>query len=489
MSMVEERDLKMRCMKEYRHYFLDEVEKICPVDHNITRKKRFVFAAIASLFIFAVASAGIGTSMFATHKTDQLEISDVEMKRTMNDLAYRVNVLTNNQEILEKHVEQIASTINKLIDSQNKVKTEVEAMQFVLSFLAAKLDRGQEVLRLTKKLWDKRRMDDGLFNYLNFTMPCADLCPIELGEFNSCQLSDKKDRILMKFLVPEVDTNLTLVSADDFTLLVRQQEQTCRLSYTGPTNALLSIREDCIYDTGLGARYRGQIFLTAQQKCKTKAIFTDVSDHFSLSSCRNRTNDDAADFVQVKAFNGKYYIYCPDQQFVLGNNRKANCPNHVFTLPISSTFTINNVTYFGKSLDIVFHEVEDPQFIDKVEWHLTPHLKWDTLNETFKNVPYMAPPVWTTVSESSSTTIWYILGLAALVIAGIALRCACKRWRPTCGRPQATVPKPGVLYNIVKQPGTPETQTTGLSGSSSSDEDNISFRITLPTGSTTSSTT
>lgn len=89
-------------------------------------------------------------------------------------------------------------------------------------------------------------------------------------------------------------------------------------------------------------------------------------------------------FAQVKVYDNKYYIYCPGMNYYL-EKRKVVCPNKVFVLPIEASFTLNNVEYVGSVLSIVYHQAEDPLFVEKTNWHLSPHVNWDNLTQNMVN--------------------------------------------------------------------------------------------------------
>jgi hypothetical protein len=65
--------------------------------------------------------------------------------------------------------------------------------------------------------------------------------------------------------------------------------------------------------------------------------------------------------------------------------RTTECPEKVFTLPLSLNFSINGVKYSGEVLKIIFQQKEDSMLIEHVKWHLTPEINWNDLTKEIEN--------------------------------------------------------------------------------------------------------
>jgi len=55
----------------------------------------------------------------------------------------------------------------------------------------------------------------------------------------------------MHFITPVVNETLKLVEADAFTLIHQNSNETCLIKYTGPSNAILSRDQDCVYSVNV----------------------------------------------------------------------------------------------------------------------------------------------------------------------------------------------------------------------------------------------
>jgi hypothetical protein len=177
-----------------------------------------------------------------------------------------------------------------------------------------------------------------------------------------------------------LSTSLSILTVDPFKLLLKKQNTSCIYEYTGPRQAIFSADEDCVYSTRIEYAPVGILPLSPSLSCKPS--FNEDGDYFEPKQCMKDNENIEKELVQVKVYNNMYHIYCAGNMYTLGR-RNVTCPKRIFKLPLSATFTINNIVYRGSVLNIVYHQTEDPMFIDKVEWHLNPHVDYDTLEEKF----------------------------------------------------------------------------------------------------------
>ena len=103
------------------------------------------------------------------------------------------------------------------------------------------------------------------------------------------------------------------------------------------------------------------------------------------------------------------------------------CPQKVFTLPLTATFTLNDVEYKGSVLNIVYQQKEDPLFIEKLNYHLNPQIKWHNLTAEFDDEwrqnelkikqDLKALPVFQ-FSDKTHWTVWEIILISVGAIIG-----------------------------------------------------------------------
>jgi len=196
------------------------------------------------------------------------------------------------------------------------------------------------------------------FDYFNFTLPCQEECPLDYGIFHSCSMTAKEDEILLDFTLPKVDKSLVRVEADSFVLMKKNKTSTCKVKYMGPLFAILSVEEDCVYET-LNEKPKNNLEHAILSKCKNSSALNSLDDYFRVESCKKPVEGDEKEFVQVKLFDNEYYIYCSGLSYHIGK-RDIKCPAKVFTLPLSLTFILNDVEYKGDILTVIYRQREDP---------------------------------------------------------------------------------------------------------------------------------
>ncbi len=376
--------IKNRCEDQYEDLFLNELEKMCPKKSVASlRVKRELFTAIGILIIFAIASARVGMASYAIHEKNEIKLTQLKIERTLDDLEKKATVESKDMYILQEEMKKMGKVVNKLISDVNLFKEKIFEVQYLVSYITSRLLIGRGVILETKRKWRQKAMDDTLFDFLNFTLPCGTDCPIEFGEPKGCQLNDDGQSMYLEFAAPIVNTNLTIVEADPFVLMQKESNQTCKIEYHGPQNAMISPSEDCIYAVNMERESKGRIFFPHSQKCQVHETVGSEKEWFGIQTCFPSKVGDEKSFIQLKAYQNKLYIYCPGSSYTLGGTREVKCPNRVFTLPLTSTFTLNNVTYYGKMMNLVYSEHEDPLLLEKLDWHLTPTVNWDSLNTTF----------------------------------------------------------------------------------------------------------
>jgi len=173
-----------------------------------------------------------------------------------------------------------------------------------------------------------------------------------------------------------------MVEADPFFLTVKHSEQTCRVDYVGSHKAVISTVEDCGHSVDASVTLGGKTLLSPASNCLKQSL-SDRENAFKVSHCTPSKEGDEMDFVQVKVSNNMYYAYCPGMEFTYGSSRHVICPNKVFKLPLTATFTLSDITYQRQVMNLVYEENTDPLMIEKVNWHLTPVVKWDEIDRVF----------------------------------------------------------------------------------------------------------
>ena len=369
--------MKKQCNKTYEDLFLGKLEKICPQQKSIFGKeKRFIVAA-GFIVVAILASAGVGLGGFAISKTYELDTKQEELKIALDELERKMFTENKRTEVLESEVRKVTSILDQLITDFHMYKEKVVETHYLISYLTSRLMEGKKALQETGKAWNKGELTTDFLEFLNFTLPCKDDCPVEHGIFHGCLMKGDREQIILDISVPTVDRKLVKVEADPFDVMVKDGNLTCRLKYTGPTIATLSLDEDCIYETHMEVP-KSKLALATSQRCSNSSFLKREETYYKAEKCKASKTGDEKEYIQVKIFNNQYHIYCPNSEYVIGK-RTVECPQKVFTLPLSLTFTLNEVEYKGNVLQIVYREKEDPYLVEHVNWHLNPRIDWSNL--------------------------------------------------------------------------------------------------------------
>jgi hypothetical protein len=376
-----------QCNTAYEDMFLKQLEKICPKNTILTgRQKRFI--QVAGLFLIGViASAGIGIGGYAVSQTNKLESRTDELQKALDELERKVYANGEEVQFLKKEMLKLSMSLDQVVRDLHVFQARAIEVHYLISYLIGKLLEGRKALQTTERSWKRSELESGFFDYLNITLPCGDHCPIELGTFHSCTMNDKREQIAIDITVPILNNNYTNMIADPFVLMEKKRNMTCRLEYYGPKKGTVSVKEDCIYDV-TQELIRDKFTLANPQQCMNYSAFQQGESYYRKDSCKLSKDGDERSFVQVKIFDNEYYVYCPNNQYEIGN-RALKCPKRVFTLPIGVSFTINGRFYNGAVMRIVFQQKQDPLLVAYTNWHLTPEMNWDNLTgqleQDFKN--------------------------------------------------------------------------------------------------------
>ena len=129
---------------------------------------------------------------------------------------------------------------------------------------------------------------------------------------------------------------------------------------------------DCVLATNLPTPSASRLVFSTFNMCRKSETIHQDEQLFEVSECKPTSSLDHLDYVQVKPYDRKYHVYCLDSLFALGNREQTKCPDEVFTVPMTSTFTINDMKYVGAVIDLVLEESLDPIFMEATKIHLTP---------------------------------------------------------------------------------------------------------------------
>jgi hypothetical protein len=170
--------------------------------------------------------------------------------------------------------------------------------------------------------------------------------------------------------------DLSLVVADSFDLMMRKGDQTCTVQYTGPKNAILSTKEDCVYGVDV-PQSQSDLIVAPARGCDPQPR-DEETKHFTMTRCTLTRPKDQERFIQVKPLHNMYHVYCPELTITI-EGVPGRCPDSVFTIPMQSSFKINNMTFTGSNVTVIHNEEMDHLISLKTNLHLQSSFNWKSL--------------------------------------------------------------------------------------------------------------
>ena len=277
---------------------------------------------------------------------------------------------------------RIQSDMQRFRGELGELKAKSITTSFAISYVTSRLLIGRAIIKETHRNWKYAKVTGAFLDYLNFTLPCGDDCPLHFAQPQGCHMSDDLEKLYMNFIAPTVSNKLTLVEADPFKMYLRKGNKTCTIEYSGPTSAILSESENCLYGLNVKQPTSHDLIVSPSRGCKPHASFSKDARYFVVSRCEKSLPQDFLDFIQIKPHNGLYYINCKGNFSIEG--RQEPCPEDVFTLPITAGFQINEYGFEGSSMSLVHDEGIDAMFTVRTNWHLRPFVNWTHLSHNIE---------------------------------------------------------------------------------------------------------
>jgi type II secretory pathway pseudopilin PulG len=312
----------LKCKDLYETLFLKELEIMCPSQqyqpfniktHDqvnfgvLQREKRELFTLIVCLVIVvtvALAAAGTVTGSIALQNTHQLQSAFEEQEQQLQEVAKQLDLANKAIEVLQHNVKILRNATQTIEDDLTNVKKFQPSTTWAISYLTSRLMDGNFILKETTRKWLEHKLHAPFFDYLNFTLPCGTSCPLQFAVAKKCSLTHDKSRLYLDFSVPRVDSDLQLLEADPFDLMVQRDNETCSIVYSGPKNVIMSKTKDCVYSVNVR---HSDIILSPASSCKDSQSLPDNSKFFKLGTCKPTHPSDKDDYIQVKFMNNSVF--------------------------------------------------------------------------------------------------------------------------------------------------------------------------------------
>ncbi|OXA56474.1 Copia protein, partial [Folsomia candida] len=377
---------KKICNEMYETYFIHEMKQMCPSFHNFSmskhRPKRFILVALIALGAVVVTGLGIGGVVLAANNAAR--ISDLEEISSLQEKS--INQLEEQMNFTEIALQKLRTDFNILVKDHevldknlNEITEKGPNTYFTISYITTKLMMGKQVIKEATRAWNNKKILNGMMDYFNITLPCGeDECPLSLATGKRCYFGEDMKDLYIQVDMPKVNKALQLVEADAFDLMLQTWNQTCRITYNGPENAILSKKEGCPVALNLKTSRMYDLVLSSSQDCLKGFKNKSENSYFSVKHCQGRGEKDAEDFIQVKPHHGSLHVYCFGCNITI-DNLSQECPKEVFILPIGARFRINNQEFTGSIVHIEHQDSPDPLFTMRTNAYLKPRVDYQEL--------------------------------------------------------------------------------------------------------------
>jgi len=390
-------EAKANCLENYRHYILDEFSKICTVDKSshlrkithkevMRRQKRDFGISLAAVGVILLVSAlwNVGVTAWAWYSNyetkEKLREGLAQQDQRIVELLTRVNTY-------EEAVEKLNSAVKVLlISSENTTADLAELKQkfvrsvSIISHITNRLLVGRDIIRSTAKLWKKSKMNDDLFDYMNFEMDCEDRCPMDKARFMECYINPNRTTIDLRFDLFEYEENIKLMFSDTFQLTSRTSEgNLCVFRYKGPKEIILDTTNNCIIPLIDETYSIDDIVLINKQSCINDLKNISSMELYEIDRCLAMEKEYSRRYVKFKNFGLSNFIYCNELNITIGGE-EMECPDRVFMLSSMTEFNIGNYSYRPRRVQVTKTDTSFnlPQSI-KINRYLRPQVHINSL--------------------------------------------------------------------------------------------------------------
>jgi hypothetical protein len=415
------------CDEIYNDYFIKEMEKMCPVNqlHVLSRTRRIVPIIAAAIGAVVV----VGLAGLAWSGANSVRIGNLQ--ETVDQQQYAIDYLNSQVNLTEIAYGKLRNDFNLIVaelklrdEDFNELKNKGPGTQFAISCITTRLAVGKHIIQEATRAWADKLVLPGLLDYFNLTMPCGESCPLSLASARKCYFDHDKTNLYMQMDTPLVNQGMQLVEVDPFDIMLQTWNQTCRVTYKGPKNAILAKDNGCPVALNVRTENKYDLVLSPNRGCLQDMIFNGTNTHFGVHHCYPRGEHDAEEFVQVKPHHGLIHIYCAGSNITTDNHTQS-CPNKVFILPLTAEFKINKQEFAGSIVNVVLQEQPDPLFTFRTNRYLQPRVDYKALMEDPMVNNHFEVRTGSHHYSWDSGSTWIHAGLIGMIIILVCILAKC----------------------------------------------------------------
>lgn len=365
-----------KCDEMYQELFIKEMQEMCRAENKrtlILRSKRFIVSLTVGLIVASiiatVGAAGVTAASVNSERIRSVNALVAAQATELEEASQKIDMLEMALNNLQANFNKTVLHLEAHENDFKELKAKSITSTYVISYITTRLLQGKQTIQEAYRQWKVKKIYPPLLDYLNFTLPCGDDCPLSLAVSSRCHMTEDHNEIYIDFSAPMIDNTLQLVEADPFELAVKKDDKICPVIYKGPRNAINSMKDGCTTAINIRPESTHEAILVSSKACISTTKLPEESKYFEIQKCSPRQPHDELHYIQLKPHFGLNYIYCPWDNITIDGLTKP-CPEEVFTLPITATFWINEMEFMGSTVHLTHQETADPLFNMKTNWHL-----------------------------------------------------------------------------------------------------------------------
>ena len=383
--------LKEFCDKRFNEDYIHPLKKFCKTPDLmsqtnkalIQRKKRLAIVAIgiiAFIIITVVAVIGVTAKAIADSHSNTQEIDSLKAKQI--EAFERTKTLEENQikikeiiTLLQDQVDGLGNKIQALTQSIQIFKDVVPHFVVYVAHIASKLSIAKEKLIESDRSWKDGKVNPKLLELFNITLPCWPECDLKFAEPRECLHNEEKRTIQLMFDIKSNKRNVSILTADPFTLYsIENKTYLCQIKYTGPSSVVYNEKNDCIIPLPTAPyTLNNLVVMPKTDKCQNNLPHNFTHKYWKFERCEQRHFISPDEVVQIKAVGDNNHIFCNGFKINL-YNRTIDCPDFVFALPITTSFSIGSLNYETNDITIHTDLSFAPDLSQRVNFQLMPDL-------------------------------------------------------------------------------------------------------------------
>ena len=317
---------------------------------KLSRQKRFpILAALAVVAIFTAVTAisfYIASDAWVRSRANTKKIAEAEHKLS---ILREQNIQHHDAlKVLTMDLLNITQRIEKLQTEFDNFMLTLPQFSTTMAEVSTYLLEMKQMTRHLVQEWKQQHVSSDFFSFFNVTHLLAENSIITEAEPDECSFIEEEGLVTFSYYVPVSRPNAKILRAEPFVLYhnisIPNSNKTarCKFVYHGPSYALLV--DDCV-------NVLEQSEVPSGKKAYGFSPAHTCMDAPANSTARYKAIDCGLEREvpwQMHFTPRKTYIYCATMSITI-DKISLPCPDHTFSLPRSTEFTLGDFHYTVKS--------------------------------------------------------------------------------------------------------------------------------------------